>query len=84
MSPSDAMRDRSPLGHVRGVPVHVTTLLVAVHVVAMIVLAIATSAVGWPSRLVFSREAVLAGEAPQLVPEGVEALMAGERIPEAA
>ena len=30
------------------------------------------------------REAVLAGEAPQLVPEGVEALMAGERIPEAA
>ncbi|MBL9088438.1 MAG: phage head-tail connector protein [Planctomycetia bacterium] len=30
------------------------------------------------------REAVMAGEAPQLVPEGVEALMAGERIPEAA
>ena len=30
------------------------------------------------------REAVLAGVAPVLVPEGVEALMAGERIPEAA
>jgi uncharacterized phiE125 gp8 family phage protein len=30
------------------------------------------------------REAVLAGAAPALVPEGVDALMAGERIPEAA
>jgi len=30
------------------------------------------------------REAVLAGVAPVLVPEGVEVLMAGERIPEAA
>lgn len=31
-----------------------------------------------------NREAVLAGNAPVLVPEGVDALMAGERIPEAA
>ena len=31
-----------------------------------------------------NREAVIAGEAPQVVPEGVESLMAGERIPEAA
>ena len=31
-----------------------------------------------------NREAVLAGEVPQIVPEGVESLMAGERIPEAA
>ena len=31
-----------------------------------------------------NREAVLAGEAPQVVPEGVESLMTGERIPEAA
>ena len=62
MSPSDAVRDRSPLGHVRGVPVYVTTLLVAIHVVAMVVLAIATSAAGWPSRLVFNRDAVMAGE----------------------
>lgn len=31
-----------------------------------------------------NREAVLAGETPQVVPEGVESLMAGERIPEAA
>jgi uncharacterized phiE125 gp8 family phage protein len=30
------------------------------------------------------RPAVLAGKAPELVPEGVETLMAGERIPEAA
>jgi uncharacterized phiE125 gp8 family phage protein len=31
-----------------------------------------------------NREAVLAGVVPELVPEGVESLMAGERIPEAA
>ncbi len=31
-----------------------------------------------------NREAVLAGEAPQIVPEGVETLISGERIPEAA
>ena len=31
-----------------------------------------------------NREAVLVGEVPQIVPEGVESLMAGERIPEAA
>jgi uncharacterized phiE125 gp8 family phage protein len=31
-----------------------------------------------------NREAVLAGEAPQVVPEGVETLISGERIPEAA
>lgn len=30
------------------------------------------------------REAVLAGQAPVLVPEGIEVLIAGERIPEAA
>ena len=28
------------------------------------------------------REAVLAGKPPELVPEGVETLLAGERIPE--
>lgn len=31
-----------------------------------------------------NREAVLSGQPPVVVPEGVEALMAGERIPEAA
>ena len=31
-----------------------------------------------------NREAVIAGNAPEIVPEGVDALMAGERIPEAA
>lgn len=31
-----------------------------------------------------NREAVLAGDAPEIVPEGVESLLSGERIPEAA
>ena len=31
-----------------------------------------------------NREAVLAGVVPSTLPEGVDALMAGERIPEAA
>lgn len=62
MSLFDSSRDREPLGYVRGVAVHATTVLVAFHVVALVVVAIVTSVAGWPGRMIYSRDSVLAGE----------------------
>lgn len=66
MSNHDPQNDRAPLGHVGGLPVFATTILVAVHVVAMIACAVMTAAGAWPEVLEFSQRAVLRGQAWRL------------------
>jgi len=63
----DAVRDRAPLGHLGRWPLYAATVLVAVHVAAMTLLAAWQAGGGRLAELPFRREAVLRGEVWRLV-----------------
>ncbi len=80
MTPYDAARDRSPWGQVGRWPIQAATLLVAVHVAAMVVVTLLTAAHIGLTALPFQRETVLRGEVWRLVSDALQAFgqLAGE------
>lgn len=67
MAEYDATKDRAPLGRIGGVAIYATTILVAVHVVCMVLVALLSAAGMNADVLVFSRDAVLRGQAWRLL-----------------